>query len=144
MLRRVVVVVAMLLSVFSLILGCATAPSSIQELGTEDGEMPVAGSHMYVGWYGLAFNSKPDVYQFALRRALDQAEVAGRGDALREVKVWATQYTGPHILLAMVPAILTVSIHDTSIYDLVLWLTSLALSGLEVADYTVTGVPYFK
>lgn len=121
--------------------GCVTSPSLLQDLGTETSEPTVIGKSTYVGWFGLSNRDKHEVYEAALRDALDKAP-AGTTQ-LRETKLWTKAYKGPVVLstaLTTAIAYLPAS-SDTIVYAIILGLWGIAASGLEISEYVVTGIP---
>lgn len=134
----------LVLGCVALLSGCMTAPSTLTDLGTEDGERVVTASRFYIGWFGLSHRRKDEVYQRALEETVDLGRRQNRGDALRDVKLWETTYVGPHVVLAVLPAAVAVAMRDPYLSELIVSGTMLILSGLEIVEYRVTGVPYFR
>lgn len=126
-----------------LLAGCATGPASLVELGDEVPGPRVHGSSTFVSWFGLTLlgHDPPGAYEEALAQASDAAVQAGYQPELTQVKLWATDYTGPQVLLAVVPAAVVVLAGDPTIEDAIISVSGVLLGGLSVKRYTVVATP---
>jgi len=117
--------------------GCQTYQGQLSELGTETGEATVVGRSTYIGWYGLSTKEKHEVYEDALRNALQ----ATNATELKDTKLWIKNYTGPHTLLALAPAVIASFVWDADLAALIISTASLVIGGLEIDQFIVTGIP---
>ena len=125
------------LLVMIILAGCVTSPSSLTDLGEESPGRKVSGSATYFGWYGLSFTSKADVYEKALSAAVDNAPEGTQ--RLGDVKLWATSYLAPSIVIGVVPIVVGIvaGVDEAILTSLV----TILVGGVEVLEYTVVGEP---
>ena len=126
--------------------GCITAPSQLSDLGTESANRKVVGSDTYVGFLGLSARGKEEVYESALRDALNAAPPGTT--VLEDVKLWETQYNGvagiAAVFVGSVPLVLALVMGDPDQIEalsLVAEALILLSLGIEVTKYTVVGAP---
>ena len=126
--------------------GCITAPSQLSDLGRESASRKVVGTDMYVGFLGLSARGKEEVYESALRDALNAAPPGTT--VLEDVKLWETQYNSigsvGAVFLGSIPLVLALVMGDPDqIQALSLAVEALIVLsfGIEITKYTVVGAP---
>lgn len=131
--------------------GCESLPGSVTEVGYETLEETVSGESGYFAFFGVENAPRNVVYERALKDAIDKSGAV----ALRETKVWETNYIGalrnPLILSWMTinlsnVVILTAGADNemASAIGVVTTLVAMASLAFDVRRIQVTGIPVYE